>query len=56
MNLSNSDGAKALSFISFIDVVKFKMSIVLLKVYNWYLGLRGSSVDEKIDETLLKKQ
>ena len=37
-------------------VVKFRLSIMFIKIYNWYLGLFGSSVDEKFDQAMLKKQ
>ena len=40
----------------FVEVMKFRFSIGLMKVWNWYLGFWGSSVAEKMDEVMMKKQ
>lgn len=37
-------------------MIKFRLSLALLKLYNWYLGFFGTSVDDKIDEVMLRKQ
>lgn len=34
-----------------MEQLRFRLTILFIKVYNWYLRLKGTSLDETIDDS-----
>ena len=44
-----------LQSLSWIDRLRFRITIYMIRLYNWYLTFRGTSLDEAIDDRTVEE-